>query len=246
MDGVMFMHSRRLETVRAAMAETVGKMRRMTLAFTFNQDKTFFASNIRANSALEPHGCVGDLAWYCIRFALWAVDWKMPREVTGRLLTESKRTKGGAAVPNEFSGELLFDGGISAGFYASFITENLQLAQISGDRGYLRISDFVLPFFGSELEFVSCNATFVIDNCAFNMQPGMRLWTTPEYSNSHPNAQESNMFRNFAAQIQSGKLNKEWPEMALKTQRVMDACLKSARKMGDLLQVDSSNIYDTV
>jgi len=36
------------------------------------------------------------------------------------------------------------------------------------------------------------------------------------------------MFRNFAEQIQSGQLNELWPEMALKTQRVMCACLKSA------------------
>ncbi|HEY3855888.1 MAG TPA: Gfo/Idh/MocA family oxidoreductase [Verrucomicrobiae bacterium] len=230
MDGVMFMHSRRLETARAAMPETVGTMRRLNLAFTFNQDKTFFTTNIRANSALEPHGCVGDLAWYCIRFALWAVDWKMPRQVTGRLLTESKRTKGGGCVPTEFSGELLFDKGISAGFYASFITENQQLAMISGDRGYLRIDDFVLPFFGNELEFTSRNTSFAINNCTFNMEPGLRRWTTPEYSNNHPNAQESNMFRNFAAQIQSGRLNTDWPEWALKTQKVMDGCLESARR----------------
>jgi len=229
MDGVMFMHSRRLEAVRAAMAETVGRMRRITLAFTFNQDETFFASNIRANSALEPHGCVGDLAWYCIRFALWAVNWKMPRQIAGRLLAESKLKSAGAPVPIEFSGELLFDEGNSAEFYVSFITENQQLAQISGDRGYLRLCDFVLPFFGSELEFESCNSSYVVDGCSFNMQPGIRRWTTSEYSNSHPHAQESNMFRNFARQIQSGQLNKEWPEMALKTQRIMDACLESAQ-----------------
>lgn len=36
------------------------------------------------------------------------------------------------------------------------------------------------------------------------------------------------MFRNFADQIQSGKLNELWPEMALKTQGVMCRCLASA------------------
>lgn len=229
MDGVMFMHSRRLDAVRKAIAETVGRMRRITLAFTFNADESFFTSNIRGNSALEPHGCVGDLAWYCIRFALWAVHWKMPSKVTGRLLTERKCRRGETQVPTEFSGELFFDDGVSAGFYASFITENQQLAQISGDRGYLRISDFVLPFSGKELEFETYNSSFVKKGCVFNMESGLRRWTTREHSNSYPNAQESNMFRNYAAQIQSGKLNKEWPVMALKTQRVMDACLQSAR-----------------
>jgi len=60
------------------------------------------------------------------------------------------------------------------------------------------------------------------------MEPGARRWTVSEYSDSHPTAQETNMFRYFAAQIQSGKINKEWPEMALKTQRVMEACAKPA------------------
>jgi len=228
MDGVMFMHSKRLEAARKAMPEAVGRLRRITLAFSFAADANFFASNIRGDSALEPHGCVGDLAWYCIRFALWAVDWKMPRTISGRVLTESK-PKRGAPVPIEFSGELLFDGGVSAGIYCSFLTQNQQLAQISGENGYLRISDFVLPFYGSELAFETCNSHFGAQGCNFVFEPGMRTWTLREFSNAHRTAQESNLFRNFAAQIQSGKLNKEWPDMALKTQRVMDALLESAR-----------------
>lgn len=230
MDGVMFMHSRRLEAMRKALEETVGRIRRLTLAFSFGADESFFASNIRSDSALEPHGCVGDLGWYCIRFALWAMGGKMPRQMTGRLLAVSKPRPGAGRAPIEFSGELLFDGGVSATFYVSFITQLQQLAQISGERGYLRVSDFVLPFFGGELEFETCSASYTKDGCAFNLLPGIRRWTTREYSNSHPQAQESNMFRNFASQVHSGKLNPEWPEMALKTQRVMDACLESARE----------------
>ena len=38
------------------------------------------------------------------------------------------------------------------------------------------------------------------------------------------------MFRNFANQVFSGKLNNDWPMWALKTQQVMDACLESARR----------------
>jgi hypothetical protein len=49
-------------------------------------------------------------------------------------------------------------------------------------------------------------------------------------SGDHPaTAQESNMFRNFANQVFSGKLNDEWPMWALKTQHVLDACLEAAR-----------------
>ena len=38
------------------------------------------------------------------------------------------------------------------------------------------------------------------------------------------------MFRNFANQVFSGKLNDDWPMWALKTQKVLDACHESARR----------------
>jgi hypothetical protein len=37
------------------------------------------------------------------------------------------------------------------------------------------------------------------------------------------------MFRNFANQIFSGQLNDDWPMWSAKTQKVLDACLASAR-----------------
>jgi hypothetical protein len=42
------------------------------------------------------------------------------------------------------------------------------------------------------------------------------------------------MFRNFANQAMSGKLNDDWPMWALKTQQVMDACYESARRNGSV------------
>jgi hypothetical protein len=42
-------------------------------------------------------------------------------------------------------------------------------------------------------------------------------------------AQDTTMIRAFAAQVISGKLNNEWPEWALKTQIVTNACLDAAR-----------------
>ena len=41
--------------------------------------ENFSGDNIRVNGALEPAGCLGDLGWYCIRFSLWAMNWKLPR-----------------------------------------------------------------------------------------------------------------------------------------------------------------------
>jgi hypothetical protein len=40
--------------------------------------------------ALPAQICLGDLGWYCIRFALWAMNWKLPERVGGRILSEFK------------------------------------------------------------------------------------------------------------------------------------------------------------
>ncbi len=231
MDGVMFMHSRRLDAIRAVLNDgtSIGEIKRITSAFSFCADEAFFAGNIRANSALEPFGCLGDLGWYNIRFALWVMNEQLPRRVTGRILNEVAGPNSPAPVPTEFSGELLFDNGASSGFYCSFLTHDEQWATVSGTKGYLRLSDFVLPFFGSESSFHLNQAALNVTGCDFNMEPHERRCSVPEYSNSHATAQETNLFRNFADQVRSGSLNDTWPDIVLKTQWVMNACLDSAR-----------------
>ncbi|MEO8426898.1 MAG: Gfo/Idh/MocA family oxidoreductase [Verrucomicrobiota bacterium] len=234
MDGVMFMHSRRLNCLREVLDDgtSVGETKRITSAFSFPADEKFFTDNIRASSTLEPFGCLGDLGWYCIRFALWVRNEQLPRCVTGRILSEVHGTNSPASVPAEFSGELLFDNGVSSGFYSSFLTCNEQWATISGTKGYLRVSDFVVPFFGNESSFQVNNVVHNVNVCDHNMESHWRRFAIPEYSNSHATAQETNLFRNFADQVSSGKVNETLPEIALKTQQVMNACFESARADG--------------
>lgn len=230
-DGVMFMHSTRLPHMRQVLDDSasVGEIKRITSSFTFCAPPEFFSDNIRAHGTLEPFGCLGDLGWYCIRFALWVMNWQLPRHATGRFLSEVTAPGSPSPVPTEFSGELLFDNGVSSGFYCSFRTANEQCATVSGSKGYLRVTDFVAPFFGSDLSFEVNNAAHSVSGCDFNMEAHWRQLRVPEYSNSHPTAQESNLFRNFTNQVRSGQLNALWPEMALKTQQVMETCFESAR-----------------
>jgi predicted dehydrogenase len=232
MDGVMFMHSRRLPKLREVLDDktSVGEIRRITSAFSFGAPPEFFSSNIRANKQLEPYGCLGDLGWYSIRFSLWAMNWEMPEKVIGRVLCAAKADGQYNGVPTEFSGELIFKSGVSASFFCSFIAENQEWANVSGTRGYIELPDFVLPFSGSELEIRVRKNEFSKNGCDFTMRSHENRIAIPEHGNSHPTAQESNMFRNFAEQIQSGELNELWPEMALKTQQVVGACLESARE----------------
>lgn len=239
MDGVMFMHSRRLELIRKALGDsaTVGRIKRIDSVFSFSAPDEFFASNIRTNTGLEPHGCLGDLGWYCLRFALWVMDWRLPRRVTGRILAEHKSPHSPASAITEFSGELFFEGGVSSSFYCSFITGLAQWANIIGTSGYLRVPDFVLPFAGSEAAFETASPVHNVQGCNFELDPHLRRWAVAEHSHSHATAQETNMFQDFVTQVQSGQLNQLWPEMALKTQQVLQACRESALAGGKLVEV---------
>ena len=233
-DGVMFMHSRRLEALRTVLddGQTIGQIRRIQSSFSFGGSSEFFLSNIRAHSGLEPHGCLGDLGWYCIRFSLWAMKERLPYAVSGRRLAHLGRPDSPGTVATEFSGELLFEGGASAGFYSSFVTDLQQWAHVSGTAGHLRLDDFVLPHYGAELRFEIGQPQFRLNGCSFNMEPHGRSVVVQEYSNNHESSQETNLFRNVARQIQSGTLNEEWPDVALKTQQIMEACLRSADQDG--------------
>lgn len=41
----------------------------------------FIANNIRVKKDLDGLGSLGDLGWYCVRAALWAMAWQVPEEV---------------------------------------------------------------------------------------------------------------------------------------------------------------------
>jgi predicted dehydrogenase len=234
MDGVMFVHSQRLEAMSQCLrgADGVGEIRRIQSAFSFGAPESFWSTNIRAGYDLEPLGCLGDLGWYCIRFSLWAMGWQMPVEVTGRMLVQRGRPGKNERVPSEFSGELLYANGVSAAFFCSFIAQIQQWGIVSGTEGYLAVRDFVLPVHGKELTFDLVRSSYHVSGTDFRMEAGRRTSSVPEHSHGHRDAQEARMMRNFADTVLAGRINTEWPDVALKTQKVMCACLESARAGG--------------
>ncbi|MCA9185234.1 MAG: Gfo/Idh/MocA family oxidoreductase [Pirellulaceae bacterium] len=242
MDGVMYMHTERLKRMRDVIDDghSIGKIKRISAAFSFCAPDEFVAQNIRANSQLEPLGCLGDLGWYTVRFALWVMNWQMPKRVCGQLLDEVQGPGSPESVPTEFSGELFFEGGVSASFYNAFTAENQQWAHISGSRGLLTVNDFVLPYLGNTLRFEVSNAVFDQRGCVFTMEDYTTQHATREYSNNAPSAQEANLFRNFAANVLSGKVDAHWPKITLQTQQILDACLASARNGGGVVQLAST------
>jgi len=226
MDGVMFMHSPRLARVRELLDDnaSVGAVRRISSAFSFLGNGNFTRDNIRVDGRLEPTGCLGDLGWYCLRFSLWVMNWQLPHTVTARILSRSTAGPGRRSAPTELSGELFFEDGVSAGFYCSFLAPLQQWVAVSGQKGWLRLPDFVHPFDSYE-PALEVNRTEVRitdggSKCPAGADPIIQ---------GHPTAQDTRMFRNFADQVFSGKLNDDWPVWALKTQQVTDACFQSAQ-----------------
>lgn len=234
MDGVMFMHSPRLAAVRAALDDEkrIGPLRRVMSVFSFAGDEKVFHNNIRVQNALEPAGCLGDLGWYCLRISLFAMRWELPGVVSGRILSYAAD----GVTPTQFSGELIFDHGASAGFYCSFVAESQQWASLSGARGTIRLADFVHPRNSYEPAYEINGVEHRVVAAAGTEIP---VFPGPLGDFGHATAQDTRMFQNFAAQVRSGTINRQWSEMALKTQLVMDACLASARADSRLTTVEN-------
>ncbi|KAG5504372.1 hypothetical protein JKF63_04823 [Porcisia hertigi] len=92
MDGTALSHSQRLQDVCRAVAQLRGPVH-INAHMSFAASPTFMASDIRLQPLLEPHGALGDLGWYCIRWILHIVDFALPTGVTGRV-TECDALKG--------------------------------------------------------------------------------------------------------------------------------------------------------
>ena len=116
-DGVMFDHSARLPMVAQQINEekALGRVRRIQSHFSFCGDDAFYDNDIRTRFDLEPHGCLGDLGWYCIRLTLRLMNGVLPVSVSGHRLASVDDNR----VPIEFRGEMQFED-VSSGFFSSF------------------------------------------------------------------------------------------------------------------------------
>lgn len=233
MDGLMYQHTSRMKKMREVIdSGAIGEVRRITAQFSFHGGEEFAKSNIRTHSVLESMGALGDLGWYTSRFVLWAMEYEMPVSLSARMHSTMQHPDSPGTVPAELSAELVFQNGASAAMHCSFVAEHCQLAMVSGTKGYLTLRDYVLPFDGSGLDFDVFNSAFVANGCRFTMEPRLTHHEGSEPTNNAPGSQEANLFRTFSSNALAGAPDPFWPEMTLKTQRILDACLFSARNDG--------------
>lgn len=239
MDGVMFDHGKRILELRDFVKSgQLGDLRRVQVHFSFAGDGDFQTSNIRTDASLEPHGCVGDLGWYCIRLIQWINDFRDPVRVSGRTIEPLERPGSDQTVPGEFLGEMEFADGLTAGFFCSFRSSNQQTATVSGNDGYLTIDDFVLPLYDSQTRFQTHEHDLEIDNCRWNFRRRSKTHSFDEYHSGESNAPEVQMVRTFADAVLRGEPDQAFSSRALRTQHIMDTCLRSAAEGGGFVDLE--------
>ncbi len=225
MDGVMFMHSKRIQLLSKELHESIGVPKTLFSQFSFPAGADFFADNIRTQANTEPLGCLGDLGWYNIRLALHLAGESRPIRVRGKILKAHPQS----GVPLSFSGELLFETGFLSTFHCSFEAANAQWATLTGSLGIVTLPDFVLPFANQPPRAILRQSEFTTSGCHFAYHENASTFTTAEPANNAPNSQESAMFREFSRLVRAGTPNTYWPATSLATQQTLDACLHSAR-----------------
>src|SRR5262249_4552821 len=152
------------------------------------------------------------------------LHWQMPESVVGRILSQSENLPGRSSAPIEFAATLFYPGGMTVEFYSSFLAAIQQWVYVSGQKGRLRVPDFIHPFDSYEPSFEVNEKMITVAGevkCPSGSDPAVQ---------GHSTAQDAHMWRNFANQIASGKLNDEWPRWSLQTQKVLDACHESAKQ----------------
>lgn len=224
MDGVMFMHHRRLDEVRRIFESGVfGRPSRVVSGFSFPAGDDFFVSNIRAKREGDPLGALGDLGWYCARFAMFSFDWAMPHTV---MATATRSTPEG--VPTEVAASLVFPEGRHCIFTCGFHSAFTQWVEVASMTHTLRIDDFVIANSPDR-------AAMTLSRPAGPIEDATRVGAvTHDVLEVRGCNQEATMFDTFAscARNPTSDAARWWPRIALRTQAVMDACMASVAAGG--------------
>ena len=199
MDGVMWVHHDRTVEMRKHI-ENLGKLRRVTTAFTFSWD-TIPYNNIRAKPELAG-GSLGDLGYYCVRAILWAFE-----ETPTQVFATARYTNG---VDFNLSGVLWFEDERIATMDCGFDTSHRKWFEIAGTKSSLVCDDFTVPTTENSSRF------WIHGNNNEKHEIGQCI-------------QEVNMIEHFSNVVISGSLETHWSDIAVKTMTICDALRQSAQ-----------------
>lgn len=203
MDGVMWVHHERTEKMKQIIdSGALGRLRRVTSAFTFNWD-AIPKDNIRVKAELGG-GSLGDLGYYCVRAILWAFG-ELPLQVYA-----TARYANG--VDFNVSALFGFADEQMASLDCGFDTVFRKWFEVAGTKGSVVCDDFTLPWKEETTRFWVHDAQgksveHRVDGCI----------------------QEVRMIERFSSIVQSGKLDSRWTTDAVNTMRVCDAIMRSAK-----------------
>jgi predicted dehydrogenase len=205
MEGVMWYHHDRTAAIRGILdAGTLGPLRHVTSAFSFNALGDMAGNNIRFQNELGG-GVLGDVGWYCVTATLWAFG-----DLPIRVFATARYDRG---VDISLSAILTFRGERTASFNCGFDAVWRKWFEIAGTNGSIVCDDFVNPWDAAKARF------WVHDRQAQSTQ------------HLHPHCiQEVRMVETFCEIIRSGRLEPRWPEISLATQQVCDAIAVAARQ----------------
>ncbi|MCG9129863.1 Gfo/Idh/MocA family oxidoreductase [Candidatus Poribacteria bacterium] len=199
MDGVMWVHHDRTPEMKKHIGN-LGKLRKVTAAFTFNWDKVPY-NNIRAKPELAG-GSLGDLGYYCVRAILWAFE-ETPTQVyaTARYTND---------VDFNLSAILWFRDDRIATMDCGFDTALRKWFEIAGTKASLVCDDFTVPTNEESSRF------WIHGNTNEKYEIGKSI-------------QEINMIEHFSNIVINGTLESYWTKIAVETMSVCDALRKSAQ-----------------
>lgn len=163
LDGTHWPHAPRPVAARAALtAGRVGRLRRIVAAFCA---PVTVAGDIRGDPALEPHGALGDLGWYCARVAAYYLGAEAASAIVsaygvGRWTDGGGGAGGGGGGDGaKGSGEarppprvlltvaavVEFATGVTLSFDVDFCSGLRQTYTLVGDDATLTVDGFVIP-----------------------------------------------------------------------------------------------------
>eukprot|EP01026_Neomeris_dumetosa_P046567 TRINITY_DN39654_c0_g1_i5.p1 TRINITY_DN39654_c0_g1~~TRINITY_DN39654_c0_g1_i5.p1 ORF type:complete len:364 (-),score=44.32 TRINITY_DN39654_c0_g1_i5:318-1382(-) len=235
MDGTMWLHHPRTTKMKQIIdsVETFGDKLCVVTNVSILATPDFLANNIRVKKGLDALGCIGDLGWYCIRSALWAFDFEMPSLVQAHPYPQVNSE----GVVVDCGATMVWKDGKRFVFTCSFNIPYRNWFEVSGSKGTLQVSDFIIPFNEHKVDFV------VTSNHEISTYPVVSSVQKQTIEVNTQKSQEWEMLDKFSELVTSvkngGKADDYWLQISVKTQKLVCAVQESIDQGCHPIQIDS-------